>query len=87
MQNCSIYRQADISRRLKIDFSWRKIKIALIDDGINSFEFFTPNINLNIEIYDNGFINNIDDNNIQVKINGTIFDFAVIHKSSPLLFL
>ena len=50
----------------------KKVKIAIIDDGINDSLFVTPYINLNIEMNDAGVVNNIDENIISSHSHGTI---------------
>lgn len=50
----------------------KKIKVAIIDDGVNSSEFYIPDNIINISINDNGFIEYIDKNYIQVDSHGTI---------------
>lgn len=57
----------------------KKIKIAIIDDGVNVFEFQIPQVKLNIEIDKYGFIKNIKNYDIQINSHGTICS-AIIQK-------
>jgi len=57
----------------------KKTKIALIDDGVNSSEFNTPQISANIEISINGFVKDIKNYGIQINSHGTICA-AIIQK-------